>query len=1003
MRPHRLALLSLVLLLPLSGWAQPAKRALTAEDFDSWRSIATPLLSRDGRWLAYSDLPQDADGTLVIREVSGTREQRIPVGSQPPPAPSSDEGANPEAPPARRNIRILFSGDSRYVVASTFPARADVAAARAAKKKPEEMPRDGMVIVRLDTGEVTRIADVKGFQVPSRAGGWFAYQRAGKPGESAAEEGKSDAGTDAAAGGGRRPGGSGGRGGAPGSEGSGGPAGAGGNIGSDLVVRHLESGRERTWASVGDFLFSRDGRSLAFAVSSRTRSENGVYVLAPEAETPPETLLAGEGRYSRLAWDREQTQLAFLSDRDSVGTSGGQRYTIYHWARSGGELRPAMRPDQPGLPKGLVVSGTASPAFSRDGRRLLVSAAKAPAKARPAPAAAASAMGEEKVVADLWHWREGFVPPMQKVRAGQDRNRTFRGVLDLAGGTYVQLADEQLPTVSLSDDARRALGYDDQPYRTRVDFDGRYADVYVVDTATGARRQVLSRMRSESGPSLSWSPDGRWAAYYQGKQWHVLNLEDGTSRSLTAGLDAAFHNEEDDRPAPPPAHGAAGWTKDSASWLAYDRYDVWQLFVDGRPARNVTGGQGRAGRLILRVQRTEAVEEDDEERGVDPAKPLILRGEDEATRATGFLRGGFAEKAPLERLVWGERNHRYVGRARDAEVLLFTASRFDEYPDLQVADGAFGNPRRVTDLGSQLAPFAWGRSELMSFRNADGVPLQAAVFLPAGFDPAKKYPAMVYIYERLSQGVHTFVNPGPGTSINPSFYTSNGYVVLMPDIVYRTGQPGQSAVRCVLPALDALLARGFVDAGRVGIQGHSWGGYQIAYLLTQTDRFRAAEAGAPVGNMTSAYSGIRWGTGLPRQFQYETGQSRIGRPLEEAAGTFIENSAVFQAGKVTTPLLILHNDNDDAVPWQQGIELFLALRRQGKPAWLFNYNGEFHGLRRRVNQKDWSRRMQQFFDHHLKGEPAPVWLEKGVPFLEREEEAERFNARPRRPVTAAGG
>jgi dipeptidyl aminopeptidase/acylaminoacyl peptidase len=220
---------------------------------------------------------------------------------------------------------------------------------------------------------------------------------------------------------------------------------------------------------------------------------------------------------------------------------------------------------------------------------------------------------------------------------------------------------------------------------------------------------------------------------------------------------------------------------------------------------------------------------------------------------------------------------------------------------------------------------------------------------------------------------------------------SQGYLVLMPDISYTIGAPGQSALKCVLPAIQAVVDRGYVDENAIGIQGHSWGGYQIAYMVGHTRRFRAAEAGAPVGNMTSAYNGIRWGSGLPRQFQYEKTQSRIGAPLWERPMRFIENSPVFFADRISTPLLILHNDQDDAVPWYQGIELYLSLRRNGKEVYLFNYNGEKHGLRKRINQKDYSLRMMQFFDHFLKGAPKPAWMDRGIPYLEREEEKEKFN------------
>jgi dipeptidyl aminopeptidase/acylaminoacyl peptidase len=248
---------------------------------------------------------------------------------------------------------------------------------------------------------------------------------------------------------------------------------------------------------------------------------------------------------------------------------------------------------------------------------------------------------------------------------------------------------------------------------------------------------------------------------------------------------------------------------------------------------------------------------------------------------------------------------------------------------------------------------------------------------------------MVYIYERLSQGVHSFVEPRPGTSINKTIFVSNGYLVLTPDIVYTVGAPGESALKCVLPAIQAVVDKGFVDENAIGIQGHSWGGYQIAYMVGHTRRFRAAEAGAPVGNMTSAYNGIRWGSGLPRQFQYEKTQSRIGGPLWERPLRYIENSPVFYADRVSTPLLILHNDQDDAVPWYQGIELYLSLRRNGKEVYLFCYHGEKHGIRKRINQKDYSLRMMQFFDHFLKGAAKPEWMERGIPYLERDQ---KFNA-----------
>jgi dipeptidyl aminopeptidase/acylaminoacyl peptidase len=322
-------------------------------------------------------------------------------------------------------------------------------------------------------------------------------------------------------------------------------------------------------------------------------------------------------------------------------------------------------------------------------------------------------------------------------------------------------------------------------------------------------------------------------------------------------------------------------------------------------------------------------------------------------------------------------------KARNAEVYLLSRQTFVECPDLYVSDASFREMRKISDTNPQQSQYVWGTAELVSYRNTDGVPLKGVLYKPENFDPKKKYPMIVYIYERLSQQLHRYLEPKPGTAVNPSYYVSNGYLVLTPDIVYTVGFPGQSALKAVLPAVQSVADRGIVDENAIGIQGHSWGGYQIAYMITQTHRFRAVAAGAPVVNMISAYDGIRWGTGLPRQFQYERTQSRIGGSIWQYPTRFMENSPIFWADKVRTPVMMLHNDGDDAVPWYQGIEFYLALRRLGREVYLFNYNGEPHGLRKRTNQKDYAVRLQQYFDHHLKGAPAPDWMVKGVPFLER--------------------
>jgi dipeptidyl aminopeptidase/acylaminoacyl peptidase len=412
--------------------------------------------------------------------------------------------------------------------------------------------------------------------------------------------------------------------------------------------------------------------------------------------------------------------------------------------------------------------------------------------------------------------------------------------------------------------------------------------------------------------------------------------------------------------------------------LLYDKYDIWEVRPDGTAPRMVTNGEGRKRQIVFRYRSL-----DPEQRVVPADQPLLLSANEDGTEDSGFFRVNLSGSAPPEKLVMLPKAVGQLTKAQKANRLVVTLSRFDEFPDLWATDTSFRDMKKVSNANPQQAEFIWGKAEMTKYRNADGQELRAILVKPDDFDPAKKYPLMVYIYEELSEGLHNYRTPGPGTSINITRYVSNGYVVLMPDIAYDTGYPGESAEKCVIPAVNAIVAMGFIDPKRIGIQGHSWGGYQITHLITRTNLFAAVQAGASVSDMISAYGGIRWGTGMSRAFQYEKTQSRIGAAPWDAPLQFIENSPIFWVEKVKTPYLSIHNDEDDAVPWYQGIEFFSALRRLGKEAYMFVYNGEPHGLRNRDNMKHWTVHQDEFFDHFLLGKPTPEWMQKGVPYLER--------------------
>jgi dienelactone hydrolase len=562
------------------------------------------------------------------------------------------------------------------------------------------------------------------------------------------------------------------------------------------------------------------------------------------------------------------------------------------------------------------------------------------------------------------------------VRAQQERNRNYRAVIHLADKRFVQLATTDFPTVNPGDDINRALGTSDLGYQKEMSWDATYNDVALVDLKTGQRQKVLEHWRG--APTMS--PAGKYLTYFDEDkgQWFSYRVADGVRVNLTEKLKINFWREDHDTPNLPPPYGLGGWTADDKSILLYDKYDIWEIHPDGTGARMITGGEGRKQQIVFRYRSL-----DPEQRAIPVDKPLLLSANDDHMEANGLYRVSFTNPASLEKIVMVDKAFGPVIKARNADKVVFTLTRFEEFPDLWLSDTNFRNMQKVSNANPQQADYVWGKSELMQYTNADGKKLRAIITKPDNFDPNKKYPLMVYIYEELSEGLHTYRAPNPGTSINITRYVSNGYVVLQPDIVYDTGYPGESAEKCVIPAVQQTVAMGFIDPKRIGIQGHSWGGYQITHLITRTNMFAAVEAGASVSDMISAYGGIRWGTGMSRAFQYEKTQSRIGAPPWDAPLQFIENSPIFWVKKVQTPYLTIHNDEDDAVPWYQGIEFFSAMRRLNKEAYMFVYNGEPHGLRNRDNQKHWTVHMDEFFDHFLLGKPTPDWMTKGVSFLDK--------------------
>ncbi len=823
-----------------------------------------------------------------------------------------------------RGNTMQFTHDSRYAVYLISPSEDTLKAARKSELEQDEMPKDTLGILDLGTGTHQYVPRVQSFKIPDDFTSVVAYLSEKTEADSVGE-------------------------------------------GNTLHIHNFGTTDKTSFVQVQDYLLSPNGAHLVYTFEGRDSLDTGL-VRVDLFSGAVDTLLAGGGAYERLTFDEAGVQLAFLSSHEGAAADP-EEYALYYWQTGADSVRAVATAASNAVPAGWWISPHEDPSFSENGTRLYFGTAPRPLSEKEED--------DEAPVLDIWNWRDPLLQPMQLVNAKREKERSYLAVLHLDTGQITQLAHKGMPDVSVGSDgdADIALGWSSLPYQQQISWDSpRAYDTYVVNVLDGTSKLVLEGVQYR--PSLS--PDAQYITWWDrdGRNWMALAADGGEPVNLTASMDSPVHNEIHDWPYAPNPYGSAGWSSSDQEFLFYDRHDIWAVNPGETSApRNVTGGVGRERNLQFRY-----VELDSEEESIPDQ--LMLSALDLDTKASGFYRVELDSNEVPSEMVMMDRRFGSPEKAKNADQLLFTRESFIESRDLWTGSLDLSDMEQVSRINPQQSDYSWGTAELVHWTSLDGIPLTGMLFKPDGFDSSREYPMMVYFYEKMSNGLHQYRPPATArSSISFSFYVSRGYVVFVPDIPYKVGYPGESALNAVIPGVTMLINQGFVDPDRVGVQGHSWGGYQIAYMITESDLFAAAEAGAPVVNMTSAYGGIRWASGMSRMFQYERTQSRIGGTLWETPLRYLDNSPLFQADKIKTPVLMLHNDDDGAVPWYQGIEFFVALRRLQKPVWMLNYNGEGHGLSKYPNKKDFAIRMQQFFDHYLMDAPAPVWMTEGVPAI----------------------
>lgn len=898
-----------------------APRPLDYRAYDSWSDARDTTLSPDGSTLTYVVTPEDADPTLVVRTLPTGKERTQLRGSSP-----------------------AFVDVGRFVLFTHLAPRKEIDTAKNADKPASQQPKSGLGMLDLRSSAAAEIVDkVKTYVYPSDRGSTIAYLAEPTPAPSPSASptaSPSPLKTKAPA--------------------------------SMLTIRDLESSTQHTIANVSEVAESANGSFIVYATQSADGTRDGVHVYDVAKDTTYD-VLSGAGRYRNLAIARDGSSLAFLSDVATYSADAP------HDALYVTDLRStpiaAVKAVDAGNSNGKV-------SYSRDGRRIFFGTAPAPT---PTPSNT-----PQPVKVDIWAWTDQVLQSQQRHDADQDRRHTYLAMYDVPARHFVQLASKTMPKVVSNENPSSALGIDDRAYRRATSWLGEdYADAYAINLLDGSRR-LLARRASQA----TLSADGRYVlAWDQSLQrWIAYSTSSGKRVVLGAHANTSFALEDDDHPEPPQPYGEGGWIGGDRGVLLYDRYDVWLADPQTGAAKALTAGAGRRMHTVF-----SPVQPDPQAQAYDPHAPILLSLIDEQTLASGYARVPATGGTPqtllrADEIVNGLRQPFAGGlhdlglapvAARNAPVYAFTRQSF-RYKELWTSDTAFKHPQQVSSLHPQQAQYRWGSERLIHYRAKDGTPLRAVMLVPDGLQRNAHAPMLVYFYETYSSYYHTYFAPAPGTSPNLTRYVSNGYVVLLPDVRYRIGHPGESAVNCLLPAVDAAVKTGYVDPKHVGIAGHSWAAYQINYLITRTHRFRAVEAGAAVDDMISAYGGIRLESGVVREGQYEHGQSRIGAAPWDRPDLYIENSGLFHINNITTPYLSVHNDGDTAVPQFQGIEFITAMRRLGKTAYMFSFDGEEHGIIKRENQKYWTVHLDEWFDYWLKGAPRPKWFD-GVPFLQRGE------------------
>lgn len=498
---------------------------------------------------------------------------------------------------------------------------------------------------------------------------------------------------------------------------------------------------------------------------------------------------------------------------------------------------------------------------------------------------------------------------------------------------------------------------------------------YITELSTGKTKLWLTN-HSTTIKDMSVSPNGKYITYYRDNNYWVYEFKTSKHIKLTGELGVNF---EEDYMGIISNYGIAGWTNQDKELLIYDKYDLWSINIEKKQAKRITDGYKNemTYRVVNHTNNTSR-RTFQKEKGklIDLNQPIVFNCITDK-ESSYLIRNN---KGKWIFIDGGEFAVSKIQKASNCNTYTYIIQRYDMPPTLRLKNMNGDKSVDIFQSNSIHNQFNWGHSELIEYQNTDGVNLKAILYYPANYNPNKKYPMVVEIYEKQSNQIHSYINPTINNMIgfNTTNFTSNGYFVLKPDMIFRRNNPGNSATDCAVSASRAVIDKGLVDENRIGLIGHSFGGYLTNFIITETDFFGAVVSGAGIADVAFFYHSINEITGSPEIFRFENQQWRMDKPLYEDIDGYLKNSPVIQAKKVKTPILIWTGEKDNQVNYNQSLAYYLALRRMKKDLILLVYPEETHVISQPYFQKDLTNRIQEWFDYYLKNNEPKDWIKKGI-------------------------